>query len=251
MWYNKDQICETKPGKRVSPSKGAGILDTVASTGADLLIHHGIPWLGKKAVEMGRYYGSEALRNPKLQKKAIDYALDQLNPMIQNVGSQALNQLSTKIRPKKKYKTNRKDLDGGSLDIHKMIGKLPKPKGGFTLPGHKYTGPYNDLDSQVRYDPVSGEILEIYDQPTGKTDAIAMQHDVDYSICKDDKKCKNKADRKMVKALDDIPYDDRQWGHFLARNIINTKQKLGLGVKKRKTKNVKSRRVKKKTGKKN
>ena len=90
MWYNKNQICKTKPGKRVSPSKGAGILDTVASTGADLLIQHGIPWLGKKAVEMGRYYGSEALRNPKLQKKAIDYALDQLNPMIQNVGSQVL-----------------------------------------------------------------------------------------------------------------------------------------------------------------
>ena len=32
---------------------------------------------------MGKYYGSEALRNPKLQKKAIDYALDKLNPMIQ------------------------------------------------------------------------------------------------------------------------------------------------------------------------
>ena len=90
-------------------------MDTVASTGADLLIEHGIPWLGKKAVEMGRYYGSEAMRNPKLQKKAIDYALDQLNSMIQNVGSQALNQLSTKIRPKKKYKTNRKDLDSGAL----------------------------------------------------------------------------------------------------------------------------------------
>ena len=191
---------------------------------------------------MGRYYGSEAMRNPKLH----------LNPIIQNVGSQALNQLSTTIRPKKKYKTNRKDLDGGGVDIHKMIGKLPKPKGGFTLPGHKYTGPYNDLDSQVRYDPVTGEILEIYDQPTGKTDEIAMQHDVDYSVCKDDKKCKNKADRKMVKALDATPWKDRQWGHFLARNIINTKQKLGLGVKKQgKSKNVKSRRVKKKTGKKN
>ena len=61
---------------------------------------------------MGQYYGSEAMRDPKLQKKAIDYALDKLNPMIQDVGSQALNQLSTKIRPKKKYKTNRKDLDG-------------------------------------------------------------------------------------------------------------------------------------------
>ena len=89
---------------------------------------------------MGRYYGSEALRNPKLQKKAIDYALDKLNPMIQNVGSQALDQLSTKIRPNRKYKTDRKDLDGGSLDIHKAIGRLPKPKGGWTLPGHNTPG---------------------------------------------------------------------------------------------------------------
>ena len=144
----------------------------------------------------GRYYGSEALRNPKLQKKAIDYVLDKLNPMIQNVGSQALNQLSTKKRPKKNYKTNRKDLDGGALDIHKAIGKLPRPAGGWTLPGHKYTGPYNDLENQVRYNPETGEILEIYDQPTWPTDAAAMQHDVDYSVCGDNRKCKNKADRK-------------------------------------------------------
>lgn len=33
---------------------------------------------------------------------------------------------------------------GGSIDIHKAIGKLSKPKGGWTLPGHKYTRPYND-----------------------------------------------------------------------------------------------------------
>ena len=244
MQNNKNKIHQ-KQGKLNSPL-GAGLIDNVASTGADLLIHHGIPWLGKKSVEMGRYFGSEALRNPKLQKKAIDYAIDKLNPMIQNVGSQALDQLSTKIRPKKKYKTDRKDLDGGSLDIHKAIGLLPKPKSGWTLPGHKYTGPYNDLNSQVKYNPLTGEILEIYDKPTGKTDAIAMQHDVDYSVCKDDKKCKNKADRKMVKSLDAIPYKDRQWGHWLARNAIDTKQKLGLG----KPKNVTRRRVKK-IGKKN
>ena len=221
-------------------------MDTIASTGADMLIHHGIPFLSKKAVEMGRYYSSEALRNPKLQEKAIDYALDKLNPMIHNVGNQALDQLSTKIRPNRKYKTDRKDLDGGSLDIHKAIGLLPKPKSGWTLPGHKYTGPYNDLNSQVKYNPLTGEILEIYDKPTGKTDAIAMQHDVDYSVCKDDKKCKNKADRKMVKSLDAIPYKDRQWEHWLARNAIDMKQKLGLG----KPKNVTRRRVKK-IGKKN
>jgi len=59
-----------------------------------------------------------------------------------------------------------------------------------------------------------------------------MQHDVDYSVCKDDWKCKNKGDRKMVKALDKlfVPYNERQWGHWLARNLINTKQKLGLSV---------------------
>lgn len=73
-----------------------------------------------------------------------------------------------------------------------------------------------------------------------KTDAIAMQHDVVYSVCKDDKKCNHVADKKMVKALDSVPYSERQWGHWLARNTINAKEKLGLGV----PKNVKSRRVK-------
>ena len=120
------------------------------------MIQHGIPWLGKKAVEMGRYYGSEALRNPKLQKKAIDYALDQLNPMIQNVGSQALDQLSTKIRPKKNYKTNRKDLDGGGVDIHNAILKVA-PKKGFVMHGHRYTGPGNPLDKQLKYNPNTGQ----------------------------------------------------------------------------------------------
>ena len=66
---------------------------------------------------------------------------------------------------------------GSGIDIHKQIGKLPKPAGGWTLPGHRYTGPYNDLENQVRYNPETGEILEIYDPPTGPTDAVAMQHD--------------------------------------------------------------------------
>ena len=99
---------------------------------------------------------------------------------------------------------------GRRMDVHKAIGKLPKPNAGWTLPGHKYTGPYNDLENQVRYNPITGEILEIYDPPTGRTDAISMQHDVDYSVCKEDRKCKNKADRKMVKALHNVLYGERQ-----------------------------------------
>ena len=99
------------------------MIDTVAGTALDPFVHHGLPWMGKKAVEMGRYYGSEALRDKRLQKKAIDYALDKLNPVIHNVGSQALDQLSTKIGPKKNYKTNRKDLDGGALDIQNVLNQ--------------------------------------------------------------------------------------------------------------------------------
>ena len=75
--------------------------------------------------------------------------------------------------------------------------------------------------------------MEIYEQPTGRTDAVSMQHDVDISVCANKPKseqvqCKNKADRKMVKCLDAIPWKERQWGHSLARTMINTKQKLGL-----------------------
>ena len=35
----------------------------------------------------------------------------------------------------------------------------------------------------------------------------------------------------MVQALDAVPWNERQWGHWLARNAINTKRKLGLGAK--------------------
>jgi len=71
-----------------------------------------------------------------------------------------------------------------------------------------------------------------------------MQHDVDYSVCGNNKKCKHdhKADHKMVKALDQIPYKQRHCGHWGSRNIISTKCKLGLRVQ---SKNLKSRRVKK------
>ena len=101
---------------------------------------------------------------------------------------------------------------------------------GYRNIGHRYTGPYNDLENQVRYNPETGKVLEIYDPHTGKTDAVAMQHDVDYSVCGDNKKCKHKADRKMVKSLDSVPYSERQWGHWLARNLIDAKQKLGFGL---------------------
>jgi len=40
-------------------------------------------------------------------------------------------------------KSNKK---GGLLDLQSVIGKLPRPKDGFTLTNHKYPDPYNPLD---------------------------------------------------------------------------------------------------------
>ena len=64
--------------------------------------------MGRKAVEMGRYGASELMRNKKLQKKAVNYGINKLTPFIEDsVGTAiAMDQLSTKVRPKKKYKTD-------------------------------------------------------------------------------------------------------------------------------------------------
>ena len=189
--------------------------------------------MGRKAVEMGRYGASELRRNKNLQKKAVNYGINKLPPFIQDSVASAMDQLSTKVRPKKKYKTDRPELDGRGLDIHNAILKVA-PKKGLVVPGQNYTGPGNPLEDQLRHDS-EGNILEIYQQPTGPTDAVSMQHDVDYSVCGnkpkgEQLKCKHVADKKMVKALDATPWKKRQWGHWLARTAINTKQKLGLGL---------------------
>ena len=41
--------------------------------------------------------------------------MKKLDPFIHDIGSQALDQSSTKVRPKRKYKTDRKDLDGSGI----------------------------------------------------------------------------------------------------------------------------------------
>ena len=193
----------------------------IQGSGFDELIVKGLASGAKGLFNLGRRGASQAIKSDAAKKKFKEIRQRYLDQVIDSVTEDVCKKIAGKGKK------------GRGVDIHKAIGKLPKPKGGWTLPGHKYTGPYNDLENQVRYDN-QGNILEIYDKPTGKTDAIAMQHDVDYSICKDDKKCKHRADAKMVRALDAVPWNQRQWGHFLARNTINTKRKLGLGTGKKK-----------------
>ena len=71
-----------------------------------------------------------------------------------------------------------------TIDIHNAIGKLPIiPKNGFVLPNMNYCGPYNPLEIQLIYDK-KGNILKYMQLPTGKTDTVCSQHDVDYTLAK-------------------------------------------------------------------
>ena len=186
----------------------------------------------KGLYNLGRKGASEAVKSDYVKRKIKETANKYLDQALDSFSSD----LSNKLDP----------FSGKGIDIHKAILKVA-PKKGFVMPGHNYTGPGNPLEKQLKHDS-TGRIIEIYQQPTGKTDAVSMQHDVDYTVCgnkpkSDQVKCKNEADRKMVKALDAIPWKDRQWGHAVVRNVIAAKSKIGMGVKK--SKNGKSRRVKK------
>ena len=91
--------------------------------------------------------------------------MKKLTPFVYDTAGKALDQLSTKVRPNKKYVTDRKDLDGSGVDIHKWIGKLPRPKAGWTPGNYKYMGAYNPLDKQLEYDPETGEVLRWFVMP--------------------------------------------------------------------------------------
>ena len=84
------------------------------------------------------------------------------------------------------------------MDIHKIIGNLPRPKKGFVLPSHKYTGPYNPLDEQLDENdiPLPGQ------EPFNAVDAISMRHDICYRDHGNSKSGKHDCDDDMLKELD-------------------------------------------------
>ena len=218
----KDSICEVKKLKLLPQVGGEMSLSDLGTMAGKA---------GKKAADITRFFASEWLREPG----ALQMLVDKATPFLKK----GIDQISTAIRPKLNYRTNRKDLDGAGIfdlvygpnyapwtafpqkkgkgvDIHKAIGTLPAPKGGWIFPSHKFTGPFNPLKKQLRFDPETGKILEFMVKPTEKRDSVAAQHDEDYSVCegrKNGKKCKNEADRRMVKSLDAIPWKERQCGH--------------------------------------
>ena len=112
-----------------------------------------------------------------------------------------------------------------TIDIHALLEKNPVTKY-MVQPkfGYKYLGAYNPLDEQLLYNKNTGDIYTYYDKPKNVLHKIASRHDTCYSVGK----IKNDCDRIMVKEIDDLPYKDRPWGTYAIKQIINTKQKLGM-----------------------
>ena len=115
-----------------------------------------------------------------------------------------------------------------TIDIHSLLGKNPITKK-ILQPkfGYKYLGPYNGpLEKQMLYNKRTGDIYKYYDKPKNVLDKIASRHDICYEL-----KPKNKGhcDRIMVKEIDNIPFKEKPWGTFAIKQIINNKQRFGLG----------------------
>jgi hypothetical protein len=113
------------------------------------------------------------------------------------------------------------------MDIHALIGKLPRPEKGFTLPNYKYAGPYNQLDKQLDKNdkPLPGQ------EPYNTVDAISMRHDICY---RDHKTLKGKryCDERMLDELNQMkPKGKRERiDRQVVKSIIGAKKRMGLGL---------------------
>ena len=107
--------------------------------GFDELIVKGLAARAKGLFNLGRKGVSEGIKS--------DFARNK----IKYIGRQYLDELVDSTTDSLSEKIAGKGVAGAGVDIHKAIGKPPKPKSGWTLPGHKYTGKSNMTRIQVKY----------------------------------------------------------------------------------------------------
>ena len=110
-----------------------------------------------------------------------------------------------------------------TIDIHKVITGNPITKNLMKPWGsnkektifNKYTGPGNDLSSQVKFNSKTGKIYQLLNKPSSANDKCSMLHDIMYEVAqntgindKDVKSKKLKADEKWLKCFKvRTPYD--------------------------------------------
>ena len=106
------------------------------------------------------------------------------------------------------------------VDIHKAIGKIPfKPKRGFVLPKHRYTGPYNPHHLQ----------LDSKERPGRSRTMQSMQSLCAIEITSGKQEC----DRKMLAELNALTPRGRREkvDKQLVQGIIGLRHRLGMGVR--------------------
>ena len=109
-----------------------------------------------------------------------------------------------------------------------MIGKIPfKPKKGFVLPNHRFTGRYNPLHLQLD----SQDIPLPGNEPYNAVHAISMSHDICYRH-DDTPAGKRECDRKILAELNAlVPKGIREKvDRQLVRSIIGLNHRMGLGI---------------------
>ena len=126
-----------------------------------------------------------------------------------------------------------------TIDIHKVITGNPITKNLMKPWGsnkektifNKYTGPGNNLKKQLDFNPYTGEIYKIHDQPSSSNDRCSMFHDVKYTVAqnvgrdsKDIKNRKLKADKEWLDC-----FKPRSPWDIAAYSAIKSKKVLGLG----------------------
>ena len=114
------------------------------------------------------------------------------------------------------------------MDIHKVMGKVPfKPKRGFVLSKHRFTGAYNPLHLQLD----SKDNTLPGNEPYNAVDAFSMRHDICYRY-NDTPAGKRECDRKMLAVLNALLPEGRREkvDGQLIRSIIGLKHIMGLGI---------------------
>ncbi len=82
----------------------------------------------------------------------------------------------------------------------KLSNKLGIPLKNWHLPGHKYTGPFTELDKRVdkNNNPLPGY------EPFNQIDEIALHHDGCYKNADEGTSTRKDCDKKMLNELDSI-----------------------------------------------
>ena len=125
-----EQYVKTKNGRNAMKCKCAEcgitkfrfVKGSTKGSGFDELIVKGLASGAKGLFNLGRRGASEAIKSDAAKKKFKEIGQKYLDQVIDSV----TDDVSKRIAGKKRR----------GVDIHKAIGKLPKPKGGWTLPGH-------------------------------------------------------------------------------------------------------------------